>query len=124
LVNFGEAVNFPLILGFILALFGIATLLHLLGVATGQVVWRAFATNLGAVPVATVPVWLIVVLGAAVLVAANLLAVAPALAQRDRRRSLNPRGSNELSSVEKSSGRGEAGWPVAEAADHPAPSDR
>ncbi len=30
LVNFGEAVNFPLILGLIVALFGIATLLHLL----------------------------------------------------------------------------------------------
>ena len=28
LVNFGEAVNFPLILGFVLALFGVATLLH------------------------------------------------------------------------------------------------
>lgn len=30
LVNFGEAVNFPLILGFVLVLFGIGTLLHLL----------------------------------------------------------------------------------------------
>ncbi len=96
LVNFGEAVNFPLILGFVLALFGVATLLHLLvvsvarrrheigllkalgfvkaqvgatvcwqastvalvgivvgiplGIAAGQAVWRAFATNLGAVP--------------------------------------------------------------------------
>jgi ABC-type lipoprotein release transport system permease subunit len=30
LVNFGEAVNFPLILGFVVVLFGIATLLHLL----------------------------------------------------------------------------------------------
>lgn len=30
LVNFGEAVNFPLILGMIVALFGVATLLHLL----------------------------------------------------------------------------------------------
>jgi putative ABC transport system permease protein len=126
LVNFGQAVNFPLILGFMLALFGIATLLHLLvvsvarrrreigllkalgfvraqvraavcwqattvalfgivvgiplGVATGQLVWRAFATNLGAVPVATVPVWLIAVLGAGVLVVADLLAIAPAVA--------------------------------------------
>jgi ABC-type antimicrobial peptide transport system permease subunit len=30
LVNFGEAVNFPLILGFVVVLFGVATLLHLL----------------------------------------------------------------------------------------------
>ena len=126
LVNFGEAVNFPLILGFMLALFGVATLLHLLvvsvsrlrretgllksigfvniqvgaavcwqattvallgivvgiplGVAIGREVWRAFATNLGAVPVATVPTWVIAALGAGVLVVANLLAIAPALA--------------------------------------------
>jgi hypothetical protein len=126
LVNFGQAVNFPLILGFMLALFGVATLLHLLvvsvarrrheigllkalgfvraqvraavwwqattvalfgivvgiplGVATGQLVWRSFATNLGAVPVATVPVWLIAVLGGGVLVVAALLAIAPAVA--------------------------------------------
>ncbi len=126
LVNFGEAVNFPLILGFMLALFGAATLLHLLvvnvarrrheigllkalgfvngqvgaavcwqattvalvgivvgiplGVAAGQAVWRAFATNLGAVPVATVPIWLIAALGAGGLVAANVLAIAPAVA--------------------------------------------
>jgi FtsX-like permease family len=33
LVNFGEAVNFPLILGFVLAVFGVATLLHLLVVS-------------------------------------------------------------------------------------------
>src|ERR1039458_6151573 len=126
LINFGEAVNFPLIVGFMLALFGAATLMHLLvvsvarrrremgllkalgfvkgqvgaavcwqaatvalvgivvgiplGVAVGQAVWRAFATNLGAVPVATVPVWLIAAVGGGVLVVANLLAVAPALA--------------------------------------------
>jgi hypothetical protein len=130
LINFGEAVNFPLIVGFMLALFGAATLLHLLvvsvarnrreigllkalglangqvaaamcwqattvalvgiavgiplGVVVGQGVWRAFATNLGAVPVATVPVWLIAALGAGVLVVANLLAVAPAMAARSR----------------------------------------
>ena len=30
LVNFGEAVNFPLILGLVVVLFGVATLLHLL----------------------------------------------------------------------------------------------
>jgi hypothetical protein len=33
LVNFGEAVNFPLIFGLVLALFGAATLLHLLVVS-------------------------------------------------------------------------------------------
>ncbi len=125
LINFGEAVNFPLILGFVLALFGAATLLHLLvvsvarrrreigllkalgfvkgqvgatvcwqastvalvgiivgiplGVALGQAVWRAFATNLGAVPVSIVPVEVMVALGAGVLVVANLLALAPAV---------------------------------------------
>ena len=130
LINFGEAVNFPLIVGSMLALFGAAMLMHLLvvsvarrrreigllkslgfvngqvgaavcwqattvalvgvvigipvGIAVGQAVWRAFATNLGTVPVATVPVWLIVALGAGVFVVANLLAVAPALAARSR----------------------------------------
>lgn len=130
LVNFGEAVNFPLILGAVLALFGAATLLHLLvasvvrrrrevgllkalgfvnhqvaavvswqattvalvgivvgiplGVALGQVAWRVFATDLGAVPSTSVPVWLIVALAAGVLVVANLLAIAPALAARSR----------------------------------------
>jgi len=125
LVNFGEAVNFPLILGFVVAVFGAATLVHLLvvsvarrrremgllkalgfvnrqieaavcwqattvalvgivvgvpsGLAVGGAVWRAFASNLGAVPVSTVPVGAIVALGAGVLVVANLLAVAPAL---------------------------------------------
>jgi ABC-type lipoprotein release transport system permease subunit len=126
LVNFGEAVNFPLIFGVMLALFGAATLLHLLvvsvtrrrrevgllkvlgfvnrqvalavswqattlalvgivigvplGLAVGQEVWRTFASNLGVVPVAVVPVWLVVGLAAGVLVVANLLAIAPALA--------------------------------------------
>jgi hypothetical protein len=126
LVNFGEAVNFPLILGFVLALFGVATLLHLLvvsvarrrheigllkalgfvkvqvgatvcwqastvalvgivvgvplGIAAGQAVWRAFATNLGAVPASVVPAVVILALGLGVLVAANLLALAPAVA--------------------------------------------
>ena len=130
LINFGEAVNFPLIVGIMLALFGVATLLHLLvvsvarrrreigllkalgfvnrqvgaavcwqattvalvgivvgiplGIVVGQAVWRAFATNLGVVPVATLPVWLLVALGAGVLAVANLLAVAPALAARSR----------------------------------------
>jgi ABC-type lipoprotein release transport system permease subunit len=125
LVNFGEAVNFPLILGFVLALFGAATLMHLLvvsvarrrreigllkalgfvkgqvgatvcwqastvalvglivgiplGVAVGQTVWRAFATNLGAVPVSIVPVEVEAALGVGVFVVANVLALAPAV---------------------------------------------
>jgi hypothetical protein len=126
LINFGEAVNFPLIFGVMLALFGAATLLHLLvvsvtrrrrevgllkvlgfvnlqvatavswqattlalvgivvgvplGVAVGQEVWKTFASNLGVVPVSVVPVWLVVGLAAGVVVEANLLAIAPALA--------------------------------------------
>jgi len=36
LVNFGEAVNFPLILGLVLILFGAATLLHTLVVSVGR----------------------------------------------------------------------------------------
>ena len=125
LINFGEAVNFPLIFGAMLAVFGAATLLHLLvvsvsrrrkevgllkvlgfvnsqvgsavawqastlalvgivigvplGLVLGQAVWRAFARNLGVVPVSVVPIWLIGVLVAGVLVVANLIAVAPAL---------------------------------------------
>jgi hypothetical protein len=125
LVNFGEAVNFPLIFGVMLGVFGASTLAHLLvvsvgrrrheigllkalgfvnaqvgaavcwqattvalvgivigmpsGVAVGQVVWRAFATNLGVVPVAVVNPWHLGVLVAFVLMMANVLAVAPAL---------------------------------------------
>jgi hypothetical protein len=126
LVNFGEAVNFPLIFGVMLALFGAATLAHLLvvsvsrrrreigllkvlgflnhqvgaavawqattlavvgivigvplGLAIGEVVWRVFATNLGVVPVSVVPVGIVVGLAAGVVVVANVIAVAPALA--------------------------------------------
>jgi ABC-type antimicrobial peptide transport system permease subunit len=36
LVNFGEAVNFPLILGIVLVLFGAATLLHVLVVSVAR----------------------------------------------------------------------------------------
>jgi ABC-type lipoprotein release transport system permease subunit len=125
LVNFGEAINFPLLFGVMLSLFGAATMVHLLlvsvarlrretgllkvfgfvrrqvaaavcwqattvaviglvigvplGVAAGQFVWRAFATNFGVVPVAVVPPLLLVALAAAVLAAANVLAVVPAL---------------------------------------------
>jgi ABC-type antimicrobial peptide transport system permease subunit len=126
LVNFGEAVNFPLIFGAMLAIFGAATLAHLLvvsvsrrrrevgllkvlgfvngqvvstvawqattlalvgivvgvplGVVLGRTVWNAFADNLGVVPVAVVPVPLVVILAASVVVIANIIAVAPALA--------------------------------------------
>jgi hypothetical protein len=40
LVNFGDAVNFPLILGCVLAVFGVATLLHLLVSASSGVAGR------------------------------------------------------------------------------------
>jgi hypothetical protein len=126
LINFGEAVNFPLIFGAMLAVFGAATLAHLLavsvsrrrrevgllkvlgfvngqvvsavawqattlalvgiviglplGVVAGRAVWLAFANDLGVVPVSVMPGLLIGVLAAGVLVVANLIAVAPALA--------------------------------------------
>ena len=126
LVNFGEAVNFPLIFGAMLALFGAATLAHLLvvtvsrrrrelgllkvlgfvnhqvasavgwqattlammgivvgvplGVVAGRAIWDAFAENLGAVPVGVVPIWLVCAVMAGVVVAANLIALAPAIA--------------------------------------------
>ena len=125
LVDFGEAVNFPLLFGIMLSLFGAATMVHLLlvsvarrrretgllkvlgfvrrqvaavvcwqattiavigvivgvplGLALGQFVWRAFATNFGVVPVVAVPSLVIAALAAAVLVAANALAAGPAL---------------------------------------------
>jgi putative ABC transport system permease protein len=50
-----------------------------LGVATGDAVWRAFARNLGVVPVSVVPVLLIAGLAVGALVLANLLAVVPAI---------------------------------------------
>ena len=130
LVNFGEAVNFPLILGCVLALFGVATLLHLLvvsvvrrrremgvlkalgfvnlqvgatvlwqattvalvgivvgvplGIVVGRLVWNAFATNLGAVPVPAVPGLTIAALAVGVLVVANVLAVIPAVTSARR----------------------------------------
>jgi predicted lysophospholipase L1 biosynthesis ABC-type transport system permease subunit len=125
LINFGQSVNFPLLFGAALSLFGAATLLHLLlvsvarrrtetgllkvlgfvrrqvaaavcwqattvalagvavgvpaGAAVGRLVWRVFATNFGVVPVAVVPPLLVGALAAGVVVAANLLAVVPAL---------------------------------------------
>jgi len=125
LVNFGEAVNFPLIFGVMLAIFGVATLSHLLlvsvsrrrreigllkvlgfakhqiasvvawqattlavvgvvigmplGVVLGRAVWAAFASNLGVIPVSVVPARRLAILVAAVMIAANLIAIAPAL---------------------------------------------
>jgi len=125
LINFGEAVNFPLVFGAMLAVFGAATLLHLLlvsvtrrrrevgllkvvgfvngqvvasvtcqattlavvgivvgvplGIVVGRAAWLAFANNLGAVPVAVVPSGQIALLAFGVLVAANIIAIAPAL---------------------------------------------
>ena len=126
LINFGEAVNFPLIFGAMLALFGAATLAHLLvvtvsrrrreigllkvlgfvnhqvastvgwqattlavmgivvgvplGVVAGRAIWNVFAENIGAVPVGVVPIWLVCAVAAGVAVAANLIALVPALA--------------------------------------------
>ena len=125
LVNFGQAVDFPLLLGVTLALFGAATLAHLLfvsvarrrrqvavlkvlgfvrrqvlatmcwqaltvvaiglvigvptGIAVGESVWRTFASHLGAVPVAVVPVALVAIVGAVIVVGGVALALVPAL---------------------------------------------
>jgi ABC-type antimicrobial peptide transport system permease subunit len=62
-----------------LALVGIAIGVPL-GVVIGRAVWRTFANNLGVVPVPVVPSLLIVGLAAGVLVVANFIAIAPALA--------------------------------------------
>jgi hypothetical protein len=125
LVNFGEAVNFPLIFGAAVALFGLATLAHLLiasvnrrrrdvallktlgfvrrqvaaavswqtttvtmvgvivgvpiGITVGRLAWDFFGSTLGVQSVTVVTGWAMaaVVLGA--LIAANLLAIGPAL---------------------------------------------
>ena len=53
-----------------------------LGVVIGREVWRAFANNLGVVPVSVVELWLLAAIVVGILVAANLLAVAPALLAR------------------------------------------
>ena len=125
LVNFGESVNFPLLFGLALSLFGAATMMHLLlvsvtrrrsetallkalgfvrrqvaaavcwqattvalagiavgapiGIATGRVLWRVFATNFGVVPVPVVQPLLLAALAAGALAAANVLAAVPAL---------------------------------------------
>ena len=125
LLSFGQSVDFPLLFGMLLALFGAATMVHLLlvsvarrrseagllkvlgfvrrqvaavvgwqattvavvgivigvplGIAAGKVAWRAFATGFGVVPVSVVQPAVLAVLVVSVLVAANVLAVAPAL---------------------------------------------
>ncbi len=125
LVNFGEAVDFPLIFGVMLAVFGAATLAHLLiasvsrrrrevgllkvlgfvngqvvstvswqattlalvgvvvgvplGLVVGRTVWDTFANNLGVVPVTVVPILLVAAITVAVLIGANIIAIAPAL---------------------------------------------
>jgi hypothetical protein len=125
LVNFGESANFPLLLGGIVTLCGLATLAHLLvvsvarrrtengllralgmvrrqlasivfwqattvaviaivlgipiGIAVGQVIWRAFAVSLGVVPAPVVHAWPLAAVAAGVLVTANVLAAIPAL---------------------------------------------
>ncbi|MFI5034953.1 MAG: ABC transporter permease [Acidimicrobiales bacterium] len=131
LVNFGQAVDFPLLLGVTLALFGAATLAHLLfvsvarrrrqvallkvlgfvkrqvlatvgwqaltisvigiavgvplGIGAGQVVWRTFATHLGAVPVAVTPVAVVAAVCAVIVVGGIVLSLVPAaLATRVR----------------------------------------
>jgi hypothetical protein len=124
LVNFGQAVDFPLLLGVTLALFGAATLAHLLfvsvarrrrqvallkvlgfvrrqvlvatcwqaltvvavglvigvplGIVAGRTVWCLFASHLGAVPVAVIPVGLISAVCAVIIVGGVALALAPA----------------------------------------------
>jgi len=50
-----------------------------LGLAAGRVIWRAFARNVGVVPVPVLPGWLIAALAAGVLVAALAIAIVPAL---------------------------------------------
>lgn len=127
--------NFPLMFGLLLIVFGAATLTHLLvvsvarrrremgllkalgfvrrqvafcvswqtttvallgvvvavpaGTATGRLVWRAFAGNIGVLPVPVVAAWDIAALALGTVLVANVLAVAPALvASRSRPASL------------------------------------
>jgi hypothetical protein len=56
-----------------------------LGIVVGRVVWDAFATNLGVVPVAVVPGLTIAALAIGVLAVANALAVVPAVTSARRR---------------------------------------
>ncbi|HTS96647.1 MAG TPA: FtsX-like permease family protein [Streptosporangiaceae bacterium] len=126
LVNFGEAVNFPLLFAGLLVLFALAALVHVLavsvtrrrretgllkalgfvrrqitfavswqattialigitagvpaGIAAGRLIWRAFATSFGVVPVPVVIAWAVVAVAVGAVVIANLLAIGPAAA--------------------------------------------
>jgi hypothetical protein len=51
-----------------------------LGMAAGQAIWRAFAINLGVVTVPVARGWLIGTLAVGMLIAANAIAIVPALA--------------------------------------------
>jgi putative ABC transport system permease protein len=66
------------------ALVGIAVGVPL-GIVVGRVVWNAFATNLGAVPVVAVPGLTIAALAVGVLVVANGLAFIPAVVSARKR---------------------------------------
>ena len=65
-----------------LAVFGAATLAHLLVVSVSRRRREVglLATNLGVVPVSVVPPWLVAGLVAGIIVVANLLAIGPGLA--------------------------------------------
>jgi ABC-type lipoprotein release transport system permease subunit len=124
MINFGQAIDFPLLLGATFALFGAAALTHLLivsvarrrrqfallkvigflrrqvamtlywqaitvvtigvifgvpvGAIVGQLVWRTFISNLGAVPVTVLPFAEVGTLVAGIVVGAVALAVIPA----------------------------------------------
>ncbi|MEP7022847.1 MAG: FtsX-like permease family protein, partial [Actinomycetota bacterium] len=62
----------------IVAIIGIAAGVPL-GIAAGRAIWQAFAVYLGAVAVPVAPGWLIAVLAGGALIAANAIAVIPAL---------------------------------------------
>jgi hypothetical protein len=50
------------------------------GVIAGKATWNLFAGQLGVVPVAVVPGWVVGALALGVIVAANLIAIGPAVA--------------------------------------------
>ena len=50
-----------------------------LGIAVGRLVWRAFATDLGVLPIPVVTVWVMVAVASGTLIVANVLAIGPAL---------------------------------------------
>ena len=50
------------------------------GMAVGRLIWRAFASNLGVLPVPVVTAWQIVMVAAGTILDANMLAIGPAVA--------------------------------------------